>query len=167
MYEMERFIQAELLLLVVTVLAVFSGTNPYLCIWLAGMLMIIFTIRSLDEKQSRVLFWIQMFLSLAFAGIAGNSFACLIGYECRISKSKMSQLFTPLVFLSILQLFWQTQSLPEILRDNLVHFLDNLVSGAFGNCGIIVCGRTIDSELSCCEISDYTGNQCNCGERNV
>ncbi|MBQ8687214.1 MAG: hypothetical protein IJ512_01540 [Ruminococcus sp.] len=121
MYEMERFIQAALLLLVLTLLSVFSAVHFSLLLLLSGLLMILFTLRSLSGSGCKLLFGTQILLSAGFALLSGNFLSCLIGYECRWGKYKWMQLLLPLLF-GIPQTVIQNTALPQLLWRLLLLF---------------------------------------------
>ena len=120
MYKMEQFIQSAILLLILTAISVFSSFSPYVCILLAGILMTVFTIRSLSDRQNWLLSCIQLLLSAAFAAVSANPFACLIGYECRSIKHRWVPLLIPSLFYGTLQLFTDNIMLPQIICNILL-----------------------------------------------
>lgn len=91
----EEFVQAGILLFALTVLAIFSSAHPYLCILLAGVLMLIFTWRSLSEESERLFWAVELLCSAAFAVCAGGVIPFLIFFECRIGKQRWLRLGFP------------------------------------------------------------------------
>lgn len=94
MYKNEEFIQAEALLMVLTLLSLFTSPYPYLCMLVAGVLMVVFTLRSLSEETDRLIFAVQVMLSAVFAAAAGEAFSFLIFYECRLGKRPGCKFFS-------------------------------------------------------------------------
>lgn len=125
MYEMEKFIQSVSLLILLTLLAVFTSAEPYMCILAAGILLIIFTLRSLSEKCEGIVFVLQLIVSAVFCIFSGNIFAGLICYELRIRRAKVVPIFIPALFYSAVQVFMMLIGahkpiLPQIVLNMLI-----------------------------------------------
>lgn len=93
-----QFIQSSVLLLILTGYSIFKTGNPYLCLMISGILFIVFTIRSLDEKKDLVLICIQIIISAAFVWCSGVNISFLIFYECRLYKRAVNILFPGVTF---------------------------------------------------------------------
>lgn len=91
----EQVVQAQGLLLTLAVIAAVGSTYPYLCIMSAGLLMIIFTIRSLQDSPSGFLMVVQAVVSTVFAVLGGGCFPYLILYECRFTGFGWRRIFLP------------------------------------------------------------------------
>ncbi len=115
MKTIEQYVQSSALLLVLTVEAVISGNNPYVCILIAGMLMILFTVRNLSDKQNILLFGIQIMFSIAFVIISGSVFSYVIFYECRYINNKFLQIISPSIVYLVLEIIKNTLSFPVML----------------------------------------------------
>lgn len=89
------FLQAEILLLTLTAVSIVTSAHPYLCCLFAGLLMLIFTIRSLSEQPDRLLFAAQILLSAAFVVNAGGVISFLLFYECRMGQHRFPRIFFP------------------------------------------------------------------------
>ncbi|MBQ7943683.1 MAG: hypothetical protein IJ326_06465 [Lachnospiraceae bacterium] len=63
MYSIRRFVQAECLLIMLGLLGIRTTSNVLLCLILTGMLMILFTIKSLEKEISSGFLFIQYLLS--------------------------------------------------------------------------------------------------------
>lgn len=103
MQETEQVIQADVLIIILTIVSLFTSSHPYLCILFAGLLLVVFTMRSLTEEPERLLFAVQICLSAAFAIFSGGMWSCLIFYECRLVKRQWLQIFLPALAFCILQ----------------------------------------------------------------
>ena len=119
MQETEQVIQADVLVIILTIVSLFTSSHPYLCILFAGLLLIVFTMRSLTEEPERLLFAVQICLSAAFAVFSGGMWPCLIFYECRLNKRQWLQIFLPALAFCILQATGKL-SLPLIIVFSLI-----------------------------------------------
>ena len=119
MQETEQVIQADVLIIILTTVSLFTSSHPYLCILFAGLLLIVFTMRSLTEEPERLLFAVQICLSAAFAIFSGGMWPCLIFYECRLRKRQWLQIFLPALTFCILQAAGK-QHLPLIIVFSLI-----------------------------------------------
>lgn len=121
MHAMEQFVQTSILLLLMTLVSVASSPYPYLSILLCGILLILFTARSLAEQSERLPFIVQILCSAVFAVISGATAPYLIFYECRIGK--VAQLALPLAFYLSVALITKKRTLPYSLGNTLLLFL--------------------------------------------
>lgn len=137
MYKMEQFIQASILLIILTIVSVFYSAYPYyISCPLCGMLMIVFTVRSLTERQGGLWLVLQILISALFAVLslpAGCMASCLIFYECRINRKV--QLALPSVGYLVISTVTGGCTLPEMLFGAMlilafaigIHIAENLV----------------------------------------
>ena len=103
MQETEQVIQADVLIIILTIVSIFTSSHPYLCILFAGLLLIVFTMRSLAEEPEGLLFAVQVCLSAAFAAFSSGMWSCLIFYECRLKERQWLQIFLPALAFCMLQ----------------------------------------------------------------
>lgn len=120
MQEKEQVIQAQALLLILTVVSVFASDVPYLCILFAGLLMILFTLRSLSDEVDRLTPVAQILLSSIFASVGGGWLFFLIFYECRIFKNRWGQIVLPSVAYCFGSVILRKESLPQIILNALI-----------------------------------------------
>ncbi len=120
MHVTEQFSQAAILLLLLASISVFCSDYPYICIFIAGILMMLFTLRSLSDKQSRAFTAVQAVLTAAFAVLSGNIFGFLLGYECRFFRHRAIQTAIPPMLYGIVRLAEHTVSLPHIILNMLM-----------------------------------------------
>lgn len=86
MYETKQFTQASLLLMILTVATLFTkGSFPAILL-VGGIFMLFFTFRSLAEKTTWYILFLQFFLSAAYILISGNIAAYLILFEFRVRR---------------------------------------------------------------------------------
>ena len=88
-----QFIQSSILLMLLTVISMFTAHNPYLLIMMAGILMIVFTIESIDDEYENRRLIIQFVFSAFFALMSGNVFSYLIFFECKKQDIKPFYIF--------------------------------------------------------------------------
>ncbi len=117
MYKKEQFMQAAILLLALTFLSIFSASFPYICILTAGILLILFAVRSLSHQESKRLFICQTILSVAFSLLSGNTFSYLIFYELRLKKPIPVIIPTTMFFVSNIIIY--PDALPSVLCRSL------------------------------------------------
>lgn len=120
MHVTEQFSQATILLILLVLISVFSSEYPYICIFIAGILMLLLTLRSLSDKQKIPFIAAQAFLTAAFAILSGNIFGFLLGYECRFFRHRAMQIAVPPMLYGIVRLTGQTLSLPFIVVNMLI-----------------------------------------------
>lgn len=140
MYKNEEFIQAEALLLILTILSLSTSPYPYLCMLIAGVLMVVFTLRSLSEETDRLIFAVQVILSAVFAVAAGEALSFLIFYECRLGKRPRLQILFPSIVYCVYGVAVRREALPQIICNLLILAA---ISGAFS-----LAGRLIENYLS-------------------
>lgn len=128
MHKRKQIVQAEALLLLLMSAALRGSEYPYLCILFTGILLLIFTMRSLAEKPGRLLLGLQIIMSAAFVAAAGGRISHLIFYECRMGKSKWPQMVFPFVAYGVHEAIRQKESLPQIIYHGLIL---TVVSGGF------------------------------------
>lgn len=135
MKSMKKYIQSLILLIILTIISIFHTGNPYLCVLIAGVLMVLLTIRNLLAKQNVWFFVLQLILSGAFSIISKIFCSYLIFYECRFIKSRYINIFySPAVYF-IVQLFLWDKNTPVILLNALIltivsiiiFFVENLI----------------------------------------
>ena len=101
MYKMEEFMQASILIIVLTVSAFFLSLNSYFSILCCGLFMIVFSVRSLSENRNKLLLFLQFLLSAAFSILSGMV-GYLIFYEYRLTENKACRItFPPLFYLAV------------------------------------------------------------------
>lgn len=104
----------------------FESLTIYLCFLSLGLLLIVLTIRSLSEQQSKVLFFLQAVLTIVFATAAGHPLACLAAYECRTGKENRFSLIFPSLLYGGIQLITKEHSFPQVLFSMLLLFTASL-----------------------------------------
>lgn len=115
MHETGQYLQAAFLLLLLTSISVFSTEYPYICILAASLLMIIFTVRSLSDRQSGGLIAMQSLLTALFILVSGNTVCFLAGFECRFFRRKALRIAIPSALYAVAQAVRQTLPLPRII----------------------------------------------------
>lgn len=120
MQETEQVVQADGLILVLTAVSIILSSYPYLCILSAGLLLIVFTVRSLTEEPGGLLYAVQICLAAAFAVLAGGVWACLIFYECRIFRRMWPQVFLPSLSCCLIQAVKKDLLLPEVILSAII-----------------------------------------------
>lgn len=115
MQETEQVIQAYILTLMLTVMSVLASPHPYICILLAGLFLLTFTLRSLTEEPDRLVFVLQICLSVAFVLFSGKVWSCLFFYECRLLKQRWPQVILPAFIFCMNQAVRGGMSLPWII----------------------------------------------------
>lgn len=98
----------------------------YLCFLALGLLFIVLTIRSLSEQQNKALILCQTLLTIVFAVAVGHPAACLVAYECKVGKRKLSSLFFPALLHGGIQLIAKEYSFPRVLFSMLLLFIASL-----------------------------------------
>lgn len=98
-----------------------------LCFLALGLLFVVLTIRSLSERQSIALFFLQTILTVLFAAAAGHPAACLLSYECRIGKKNRCSLLLPSLLCGGIQFLSKNCAFPQILLSMLLLFAVSLV----------------------------------------
>lgn len=118
MKQTENYVQDAALLAALTIVAVFTSHVPGISMLICGILMLLLTVRSLEDTPGRLLTVIQLILCILYAVVSGGLLCCLILYICRTKKAL--QLTLPTVFYMILQAVSAKSSLPEILCGGLI-----------------------------------------------
>lgn len=137
MYAIEQFIQSSFLLVILSVLSMFSSKAPCLCLLFSGILFILFAIRSVseNERESILFLGVQAAGVIPFVLVSGSPFACLIFYEIRIQGAV--QIILPAVSYGVIQVLAQSQALPEVLCSILLlivlslalHITEKIIAG--------------------------------------
>lgn len=120
MYIIQQFIQAVILLIILMSAALFTAYNPYLLIMLAGVLMIIFAIRSIDETESRLLLFMQLIFSVLYVLISDNVSSYLIFYELKKTGKKPVNIIFPTVIFALSRIFIRDKMMAEIILHMIV-----------------------------------------------
>ena len=120
MYEMIKFIDSEILLLLLTVLAVVNSPYPYVCILVASLLMVVFSIASFSEEPSFFLSGIQMILSVIFGILSWDFLPFLIVSKCEGIKKKWIRFLLPATVYGMVVWVMQTTSLAMGIRNMLI-----------------------------------------------
>lgn len=76
-----QFIQSGILLMLLTLISMFTSHNPYLSVMQAGILMIIFAIESIDDEYENRRLIIQFVFSAFFVLLSDNVFSYII-FSC-------------------------------------------------------------------------------------
>ena len=127
MKQTENFVQDSILLISLTLAAVFTSFVPYIILLLCGILMFVITIRSLSDKPNRMLIMIQFAVSAVFSVISGMIIPYLVFYICRTKKA--FQTVFPAIFYVIVQAIAGERSLPGILCGGLLLTAASLLIG--------------------------------------
>lgn len=98
-----------------------------LCFLALGLLFVVLTIRSLSERQSIALFFLQAILTVLFAASAGQPAACLLAYECRIGTKNRWSLLFPSLLCGGIQFITKDSTFPQVLFSMLLLFAVSLV----------------------------------------
>lgn len=120
MYETEKFVQDSVLLIILTLVSVFTSEYPYIMLLLCGILMVFLTVRSISDRQEKIPFVMQILISVIFAVISGGTFTYLILSQCR--GNKIVRLAVPSVAYLAVQTLSQKMITPKILYNTLIIF---------------------------------------------
>lgn len=112
---MKDYIQAEGMLLILTLISIIISPYPYICMIVASLLMIIFTMKSLYEEEMAVLEVFQFLLSFVFSVIGGHFLNFLIFSQCRGRKIKWLSLCMPAAFYGMVEGFWFHKTTPLVI----------------------------------------------------
>ena len=123
MYSMRRFIPSASLLIILTVISMTTTTIPYISMLLASMLMILFTIKSLEEESTVVLVLIQILLSITFCISTAGFSSFLIFHEIYLNKRKWCRILFPAAAYGVVSIIHQKQAFPWVLFYMLVLFV--------------------------------------------
>ena len=89
MQETIKFIRSMGLIVILAVVAVFSSKQPYLCLLLAGVLMVVFAVESISDLERNILFWLgKTVVMTVFVVFSGQFISFLLFYECRFGKKE-------------------------------------------------------------------------------
>lgn len=103
-----------ILLVILTFTALFTAHNPYLPVMLAGVLMIVFAIRSIEEYGGSLMI-IQLVFSALFVLLSDNVFSYLIFAECKKQDKKyLNIFFSPIMFV-LSRIFVRDMIMAEII----------------------------------------------------
>lgn len=120
---MRNFIQSEILLILLTIVSIIHAPYPYLCMFVASLLMIVFCIRSLSEEESFIHKIICFILTGAFC-LSGNCFlSALMFRELHISKKQWLNLSLPSFCFALIEMIKHNLSSAEILLFMLIVLL--------------------------------------------
>lgn len=122
MCKMEEFIQASILIIALTISAFFLSSVSYPFILFCGLLMIVFSIRSLSESRNKLLLFIQFLLSIVFSILSGM-IGYLIFYEYRLTENKTFRIVFPPLFYFAVQLVIHRLEFWQILFQILILFI--------------------------------------------
>ncbi len=121
MKQTENFVQDSALLLILTAVALFTSSFPYLCMLLCGILLLLLAVRSLTDDPGKTALAVQILISAAFAVLSGSAAAYLILYACRAGKGL--QLALPPVSYVAVWIFMRDLPLPHLLGSGLLLFI--------------------------------------------
>ncbi len=85
---MRRFIQAECLLIILCMLGLRTTSNVLLCLVLSGLLMILFTIKSLEEEISSGFLFVQYLMSILFCIATADYLSFLVFSAFYVEEGK-------------------------------------------------------------------------------
>lgn len=110
-----QFIQSGILLMLLTLISMFTSHNPYLSVMQAGILMIIFAIESIDDEYENRRLIIQFVFSAFFVLLSDNVFSYIIFFLCKKSLVKTLNIFYPSAMFVLLQVFIRDMIMAEII----------------------------------------------------
>ncbi|MDE5863581.1 MAG: hypothetical protein K2H34_04460 [Lachnospiraceae bacterium] len=120
MQETINFNRSMGLTVILTIAAVFSSKQPYMCLLLAGILMVMFTVESISDSEQNILLQLgKTFLVAIFAVFSGHFMIFLLFYECRFGKREFWQI-TPGIFCAIWEMAAGKKQLPYIICEVLI-----------------------------------------------
>lgn len=120
MQETIKFIRSMGIIVILTATAVFSSKQPYLCILLAGVLMVIFAVESVSDLERNILFWLgKTVLMTVFVVFSGQFISFLLFYECRFGKKEW-WLITPGMLCALWEIVVEKKPIPYMIRDVLI-----------------------------------------------
>lgn len=115
-----NYIQVMMLLITVSFYTMIRSAEPLLVMLFMGLLMIVFTERSLSDKDEKLLFAIQVFLSVIFVVVVGQLPLFLIFYECRFGKRKWLPICYPSIAYLVFEGVMQREELPYTICNVLI-----------------------------------------------
>lgn len=95
-------------------------SNPSICFLFLGLLLIILTIRSFSEQQSKPLLLSQLLLTIALAVTVRHPVFCLTAYACKIDKRNRLSLALPSLLYVGIQALVREYPFPEVLFSMLL-----------------------------------------------
>lgn len=121
MQTMEIFVQSIILTIALTFVGVVTASWPYLLIFVAGILMVLFTVRSLSDIQNTYIRFAQVAISILFVFFSEGMLSSLVFYEYRGKKA--IQIALPPIMYFVVQMTTKNQEMPFILFHMIVLFL--------------------------------------------
>ncbi len=115
MDSVKQFFQSAILLILLTIFSVRHTSYPYICILSAGLLLVVFGIRSVSEKQTIGLMLILAVLSAVFAYSCGYWIGFLIFLEFRTENMKFIRTIFPGMFYVIGGMIIWNKEIPEVI----------------------------------------------------
>ena len=120
MQETIKFIRSMGLIVILAVVAVFSSKQPYLCLLLAGVLMVVFAVESISDLERNILFWLgKTVVMTVFVVFSGQFISFLLFYECRFGKKEW-WLITPGMLCALWEIVVEKKPIPYMIRDVLI-----------------------------------------------
>lgn len=104
----------------------YETINLCLIFLFGGLLLIVLTICSLQEQQSKPLFLCQLLLTAALAATAKHPLFCLPAYACRMGKRNLLSLFLPSLLYGGIQAICSETTFPKLLFSMLLLLLSTL-----------------------------------------
>lgn len=102
------------------VISMFTSRNPYLLLMSVGVLMVVFTIGSIDDKYENRRLIIQFVFSAFFVLLSDNVFSCLIFSQCKKQDKKPFYIFYPPIMFVLLRIFTRDMIMAEIIIYTIV-----------------------------------------------
>lgn len=115
MDSVKQFFQSTILLILLTIFSVTHTSYPYICILSAGLLLVVFGIRSVSEKQTIGLMLILAVLSAVFAYSCGYWIGFVIFLEFRTENMKFIRTIFPGMFYVIGGMIIWNKEMPEVI----------------------------------------------------
>lgn len=113
MYQMKNFACAVGIQIVLIIWAVVKSPFPYYCIFTASLLMVLFSIRSLEDKETLLLQTGQFVFSMLFCILATGFLPFLIFVEFRSTKWKRMRILLPSIVFTVLYFSGQKGNVAE------------------------------------------------------
>ena len=104
----------------------FESIHLFLCFLFFGLLLILLTIRSLQEQQSRPLIFCQFLLLVALALTTRHPLFCLTAYTCKIGNRNLFPIFFPSLLYGGIQAIVREAAFPEVLFSMILLLLATL-----------------------------------------
>lgn len=93
----------------------FENIHLFLCFLFLGLLLILLTIRSLSEQQSKPLIFCQILLLVALALTTRHPLFCLTAYTCKTGNRNLFSIFFPSLLYGGVQALVRETTFPELL----------------------------------------------------